>query len=81
MAVPQTSCLTQNGGSEMVVHTAIGLTEAREYYKRVQAGEKNVHFPPPLVLSGGEINLMASPAVERLAKNLAKIYIETQGMK
>lgn len=64
----------------MVVQTAIGLTEAREYYKRVQAGEKNVHLPP-LVLSGGEIDLMASPAVERLAKNLAKIYIETQGMK
>lgn len=64
----------------MIVKTTIPL-DAHELYDRAKSGEP-VSFPKPSVITPINVDeLMASPAMERLAKSLAKLYIETEGMK
>lgn len=64
----------------MIVKTTIP-PDAHELYKRAKAGEP-VSFPKPSVITPINVDdLMASPAMERLAKSLAKLYIETEGIK
>ena len=55
--------------------------DAHELYERAKAGDP-VSFPKPSVITPINVDdLMASPAMERLAKSLAKLYIETEGIK
>ena len=64
----------------MIVKTTIP-PDAHELYDRAKA-DKPVSFPKPSVITPINVDdLMASPAMERLAKSLAKLYIETEGMK
>ena len=64
----------------MIVKTTIP-PDAHELYERAKASEP-VSFPKLSVITPINVDdLMASPAMERLAKSLAKLYIETEGMK
>lgn len=63
----------------MVIKTQSAIEDGKKIYNEMLS-ENNVSFPPPRIITGS-VEVLNSPAMDRLVQSLTKLYIESKGMK